>query len=104
VTGEALLGLMSAMLTNHHQPMNWQEMPNDLWRRADESRPIETSIKAPVAQAAAAMAGYGVSCRDRCGTRPQQQTKTRWALVQATEAKLPTVATSITTAAQTTAP
>jgi hypothetical protein len=47
---------------------------------------METSIKAPVAQAAAAMAGFMAFLAEIGAEKDvQQQTKTRWALVQTAE-------------------
>jgi hypothetical protein len=60
----------------------------ELWRRLDGARMAETSIKAPIAQAAAAMAGFMAFLAEIGAERDiEQQTKTRWALVQSAEAK-----------------
>lgn len=53
----------------------------ELWHRADGARLMETSIKAPVAQAAFAIAGFmGLLAEFGAKRDAQQQTKTRWAL------------------------
>lgn len=55
----------------------------ELWHRADGARLMETSIKAPVTQAAFAMAGFiGFLAEFGAKRDEQQQTKTRWALTQ----------------------
>lgn len=54
----------------------------ELWRRADGARLMEASIKAPVAQAAVAIAGFmGLLAELGAERDIEQQTKTRWALV-----------------------
>jgi hypothetical protein len=73
----------------------------ELWRRSDGSQLMETSIKAPVAQAAAAMAGFMAFLAEIGAEKDlQQQTKTRWALVQSTEVGSPSGSASNTTVAQ----
>jgi hypothetical protein len=53
----------------------------ELWRREDGERLMEASIKAPIAQAAAAIGGFMAFLEELGAERDsKQQTKTRWAL------------------------
>jgi len=53
----------------------------ELWKRADAARLMELSIKAPVVQAAVAIAGFTAHLAEIGAARDiEQQTKTRWAL------------------------
>jgi len=53
----------------------------ELWKRQDGARLMELSIKAPVAQAAVAIAGFMAFVAEIGAERDlEQQTKTRWAL------------------------
>jgi hypothetical protein len=53
----------------------------ELWRREDGARLMEASIKAPIAQAAAAIGGFmGYLAEMGAEHDTEQQTKTRWAL------------------------
>lgn len=53
----------------------------ELWERADDARLMESSIKAPVAQAAFAIGGYMAFLAEVGAERDTaQQAKTRWAL------------------------
>ncbi len=53
----------------------------ELWKRQDEARLMELSIKAPVAQAAVAIAGFMAFLAEIGAEHDlEQQTKTRWAL------------------------
>ena len=55
----------------------------ELWRRSDGARLMETSIKAPVAQAAVAIGGFMAFLAEIGAEQDvEQQTKTRWALVK----------------------
>ena len=54
----------------------------ELWKRQDGARLMEVSIKARVAQAAVAMAGFMALLAEMGAERDlAQQTKTRWALL-----------------------
>jgi hypothetical protein len=56
-------------------------MTAELWKRADGARLMELSIKAPVVQAAVAIAGFMAHLAEIGAERDlAQQTKTRWAL------------------------
>lgn len=56
-------------------------LTGELWRREDESRILEVSIKVPVAQAPAARAGFMAFLAEAGAQRDDaQQAKTRWAL------------------------
>jgi hypothetical protein len=53
----------------------------ELWRREDGATLLEASIKAPIEQAAAAMAGFMAFLAEVGAARDaRQQAKTRWAL------------------------
>jgi hypothetical protein len=55
----------------------------ELWRRNDGARLMEVSIKSPAAQAAVAIAGFMAFLAEVGAEQDlQQQTKTRWAMVQ----------------------
>jgi hypothetical protein len=55
----------------------------ELWRREDGARLMEVSIKSPVAQAAVAIAGFMAFLAEVGAEQDlEQQTKTRWALMQ----------------------
>lgn len=57
------------------------EITAELWRREDGERLMEASIKAPIAQAAAAIGGFMAFLEEVGAERDiKQQTKTRWAL------------------------
>ena len=77
----------------------------ELWRREDGSRLMETSIKAPIAQAAAAIAGFTAFLAEIGAEKDiQQQTKTRWALVRTAVAKPSADADSDTLSEETASP
>ncbi len=55
----------------------------ELWRRADGARLMEASVKAPVVQAAVAIAGFMAFLAEIGAEQDvEQQTKTRWALAK----------------------
>ena len=74
-------GPLRAHRWNHIDPRCPWPITIELWHRADGERLMETSVKAPAAQAAFAIAGFmGFLAEFGAKQDAQQQTKTRWAL------------------------
>lgn len=64
----------------NHPGLPWP-ITGELWQRHDGARLFEVSIKVPVAQAAAASAGFMAFLAEVGAERDDgQQAKTRWAL------------------------
>ena len=76
-----VLGPLQAHRWQFADPACPWPMTAELWKRADGARLMELSIKAPVVQAAVAIAGFMAHLAEIGAERDlAQQTKTRWAL------------------------
>ncbi len=76
-----VMGPMRAWRWKYNDPGLPWTITGELWRRDDGSRLFEVSIKVPVAQAAAASAGFMAFLAEVGAERDAgQQAKTRWAL------------------------
>jgi hypothetical protein len=76
-----ILGPLQAHRWKFEDPACPWRLTAELWKRADGDRLMEVSIKAPVVQAAAALAGFMAFLAEVGAERDlEQQTKTRWAL------------------------
>ena len=77
----SVLGPLQAHRWQFEDPACPWRMTAELWKREDGARLMEVSIKTPVIQAAAAMAGFMAFLTEMGAEQDlQQQTKTRWAL------------------------
>jgi len=77
----AILGPLHAQRWKLEDPGCPWPITAELWRREDGERLMEVSIKAPIPQAAAAIAGFMAFLAEMGAERDtEQQTKTRWAL------------------------
>lgn len=77
----AILGPLKANRWKFEDPACPWKITAELWRREDGDRLMETSIKAPIVQAAAAIGGFMAFLKEVGANRDsRQQTKTRWAL------------------------
>ena len=77
----AVLGPLMASRWNVMDPACPWPITVELWRRADNKRLMELSIKAPAVQAAVAVAGFMAFLAELGAERDKnQQAKTRWAL------------------------
>ncbi len=76
-----VLGPLSAHVWKFEEPACPWPLTAELWRREDGATLVEASIKAPIVQAAAAMAGFMAFLAEVGAERDTgQQAKTRWAL------------------------
>lgn len=76
-----MFGPLHAYRWKFEDPASPWEVTAELWKREDGVRLMEASIKAPVAQAAVAIAGFMAFLAEVGVERDlDQQTKTRWAL------------------------
>ncbi|HYN78949.1 MAG TPA: hypothetical protein VES73_14300 [Lamprocystis sp. (in: g-proteobacteria)] len=76
-----ILGPLEAHRWKFEDPACPWEITAELWKRADGARLMELSIKTPVVQAAAAIAGFLAFLAETGAERDlEQQTKTLWAL------------------------
>ena len=76
-----VLGPLSAHVWKFEEPACPWPLTAELWRREDGATLVEASIKAPIVQAAAAMAGFMAFLAEVGAERDnRQQAKTRWAL------------------------
>jgi hypothetical protein len=76
-----ILGPLEAHRWKFEDPACPWEMTAELWKRDDGVRLLEVSIKVPVVQAAAAIAGFMAFLAETGAERDlEQQTKTLWAL------------------------
>lgn len=77
----AVLGPLMAQRWQFEDPACPWPISAELWRREDGERLMEVSIKAPAAQAAAAVGGFLAYLAEMGAERDgSEQTKTRWAL------------------------
>ena len=77
----AILGPLKANRWKFEDPACPWKITAELWRREDGERLMEASIKAPIVQAAAAIAGFMAFLKEVGANHDsRQQTKTRWAL------------------------
>jgi hypothetical protein len=77
----AVLGPLKANRWKFEDPACPWKITAELWRREDGERLMEASIKAPIAQAAAAIGGFMAFLAEVGADRDsKQQTKTHWAL------------------------
>jgi hypothetical protein len=77
----SILGPLHAHRWKFEDPACPWEITAELWKRVDGARLMEMSIKCPVVQAAAAIAGFMAFLAEVGAERDlEQQTKTRWAL------------------------
>ena len=77
----AILGPLKANRWKFEDPACPWKITAELWRREDGERLMEASIKAPIAQAAAAIGGFMAFLAEVGADRDsKQQTKTHWAL------------------------
>ncbi len=77
----AVLGPLTAHRWKFEDPACPWRIVAELWKREDGDRLMEMSVKAPVAQAAAAIAGFMAFLAEVGAERDlEQQAKTRWAL------------------------
>jgi hypothetical protein len=77
----AILGPLDAHRWKIQDPACPWKIAAELWEREDRQRLMEVSIKAPVVQAAAAIAGFMAFLAESGAERDlEQQAKTRWAL------------------------
>lgn len=77
----SVLGPLHANRWKFEDPACPWRMTAELWEREDDARLMEISIKTPVVQAAAAIAGFMAFLAEAgVGQDLKQQTKTRWAL------------------------
>lgn len=75
------MGPMRAWRWKYNHPGLPWPITGELWQRHDGARLFEVSIKVPVAQAAAASAGFMAFLAEVGAERDDgQQAKTRWAL------------------------
>jgi hypothetical protein len=80
-SGLHVLGPLMAQRWRFEDPACPWPITAELWMREDGDRLMETSIKAPVAQAAAAVGGFMAFLAEVGAERDKrEQTKTRWAL------------------------
>jgi len=79
--GLTVFGPLKAHRRKFEDPACPWRITAELWKREDGARLIEASIKAPVAHAAVAIAGF-IAFLAEVGAEQdlEQQTKTRWAL------------------------
>lgn len=79
-----VMGPMRVWKWKHNDPGLPWPITGELWRRDDGSQVFEVSIKVPVVQAAAAVAGFMAFLAELGAERDDgQQAKTRWALTHA---------------------
>jgi hypothetical protein len=77
----AVLGPLMAQRWRFEDPACPWPISAELWQREDGERLLEVSIKAPAAQAAAAVGGFLAYLAEMGAERDKsEQTKTRWAL------------------------
>lgn len=77
----SVLGPLQAQRWKFEDPACPWRMTAELWKRADEARLMEVSVKVPVVQAAVGIAGFMAFLAEAGVERDlEQQTKTRWAL------------------------
>ena len=77
----AVLGPLMAQRWSFEDPACPWPVSAELWQREDGERLLEVSIKAPAAQAAAAVGGFMAYLAEMGAERDKsEQTKTRWAL------------------------
>ena len=77
----AVLGPLKAQRWRFEDPACPWPLTAELWRREDGQQLMEVSIKAPTAQAAAAIGGFMAYLAELGAERDaSEQTKTRWAL------------------------
>jgi hypothetical protein len=77
----AVLGPLMAQRWRFEDPACPWPISAELWQREDGERLLEVSIKAPAAQAAAAVGGFMAYLAEMGAERDKsEQTKTRWAL------------------------
>ena len=77
----SVLGPLAARRWRFEDPGCPWPITGELWTREDGERLLEVSIKAPIAQAAAAVAGFMAFLAEVGAERDtKEQTKTRWAL------------------------
>jgi len=77
----AILGPLKANRWKFEDPACPWKITAELWRREDGERLMEASVKAPIAQAAAAIGGFMAFLAEVGADRDNnQQTKTHWAL------------------------
>ena len=86
-TKVVVMGPMRTWKWKYNDPGLPWPITGELWKREDGSQLFEVSIKTPVAQAAAATAGFMAFLAEVGAERDDgQQAKTRWALEHAAQA------------------
>ncbi len=79
-----VMGPMRVWKWKHNDPGLPWTITGELWKREDDSRIFEVSIKVPIVQAAAATAGFMAFLTEVGAERDDaQEAKTRWALEHA---------------------